>query len=273
MEGVDVTTGGYYKVGPMPGQDLPYKDIFTDDLYMKDMTLEELKLLSDSLYTGSTIPIVQAMDNLLSVDVNKITIPDFNFLLLKQKVKALPDLQSNVIKWKCTNMTYINPETKEMWMEKYENLVEFGEPVLDKNGRNVKVPVKVPPEYKEFGPCNTENTMLAQFENYELTTLDADLPPLPEGFDFPRVGILEEYTTAKATPEYAFLADGISWIAGDTWEEKIQKAQNNPNMVILGNQLKEKYKFGINYFVTLFCNKCGVISYIPYELKIQDFFQ
>lgn len=243
----------FHDLGTLPSNGLPYKDM--KKFYIRAFELPELMLLSKSAQLKELAPLIRAVDNCISHDVYDLTIGDFYYVLLWLRMYSMPD-SPYIIPWYCDAPFFTNKETRaplfytEQDWPSEEDLKE-------------KYEVKV---------CDTHNTTTVREENTEIISLPEGTT-IPDGFDYPRVAILEALTQAVDDPEYSFLAPAIQWIEGSTWEDKLARAKKDANLISIGLQLNKRIVHGIAEDVVIQCAKCRIKHTKRISLKAATFFQ
>lgn len=243
----------YHNIGKLPSGHIPYAD--KNPLYIRPFDLADYRLVSKAAALDALYHLVRAVDNCISMDVNDLTVGDFYYVLLWLRANSSP-ARPYAFEWNCEQVLFRDRVTNEplRYDQKWPNTAEE--------------------LHEKFigGVCGKENLSLVTPKVVSVAELEAGLE-LPEGFDFPRVRTMEERDAALKDPEMQFLAAGISWIAGDTWAEKVEKATADPSLVFKGNDLEDAVKHGFIEQVTFRCMQCRVEHTIDAKLTPLNFFQ
>lgn len=251
----------YADIGALPSQGIPYKGRAEKPelirLLARPFELVDLQLLSKSIATNSIRYLLQAVDKVITHDVYDLTIGDFFYILLWLRIYSRPQIPYN-ISWECNLPYFTNKETNKVLL--YDQ--EFPD-------------AATLAQYYSVDVCGRKNIQPTNKKDITIKELPIDLEPLPEGFDFPRVNILENIEKQLENPEFSALVAGIQWIAGNSWEEKVKTAENNPLLVYDGFQLNanETLNHGVSETVHLQCTKCKAKTTHKLTLNALTFFQ
>ena len=88
-------------LGNLPSNFFPYKGEF-DKVNIRQFNVGELKLLSRATTTKSIDSLIRAVDQTIDVNVQRITIGDFYYILMWHKLHSFPKTPLNV-QWECLN--------------------------------------------------------------------------------------------------------------------------------------------------------------------------
>lgn len=244
----------YHDLGVLPSQGVPYPDM-VGAFYIRPFRLAEFKMLSTAAQLGELSHLKRAIDNVISYDVERLTIGDFFYVMLWLRLKSMPKAPY-ITEWKCHQPYFVNKETKIPLLYSQEQW-----PTVEE--------LK---EKYDVSECGTENTSVLHDTDTQILTLAEDFV-LPPGFDFPRMNIYEERAAALADPEWTHLAPAIQWLAGETWADKVAAAEANPDLIGEALDLNRRSVHGISEQVTFFCNRCRVKHTTQLKLDALSFFQ
>ena len=243
-------------IGALPSQFIPYRDRGENSmerLYVRTLTLPELLLISKSASFGDISHLLRAVDNCITHDVMDLTIGDFYYVLLWLRTYSTTKTPY-VVQWFCDQPLYQHKTTGEYL------LYDADWPNADELAENYTSEA-----------CNSQNTLSVHAKDPEILCLEDDLI-LPDGFDFPRVAIMDEMTKAMKDPDQQFLVAGVQWLAGTTWQDKLNAA-NDLNKFYDALELNKVIKHGVAETVKATCYKCRVSHDRPLILNAASFFQ
>lgn len=243
-------------IGPLPSQSIPYKGRM-DTLFIRPFELPELRLLSKAAMISELGPLIRAVDLAISHDVYDLTIGDFYYVLLWLRMHSMPDTPY-VLEWFCEQPFFTHKETKAPLFYTEENW-----PSADELRENYNAVL-----------CETDNTSIVHQTNLEILCLEEDFQ-LEEGFDYPRVSILEALNAALLDNELSFLAPAIQWLPGTTWDEKMAAAEgpHGTNLIAKALKINKDVVHGISEDVTFMCRKCRVSHTQTLKLNALSFFR
>ena len=256
----------YRSIGMLPSKMIPYKDADgnktldyddNDIVYIRPFELPELRLVSKAATLNAMYHLIRAIDLVCSVDVYKLTIGDFYYVLLWLRMNSYPE-RPYAFEWKCDSVFFQHKESKEFLF-------------YDVPDSEWPSPDRLISEYVGT-PCNTENTSIVRQKECTVYELEDGLI-LPPEFDFPRVAHLEDFTSAVGDPELMYLADGIKWIKGHTFAEKLKKAEKDPGLVYTGLDINEAVVHGFSEAITFKCRQCRVEHTTNLVINALSFFQ
>lgn len=249
----------FHDIGPLPSQFIPYRGRpgkpSMEKMFIRPLQLAEMRLISKSIQLQSKLHLMRAIDNCISHPVGDLSIGDFYYVLLWQRIYSMPK-RPYVFEWKCDQEFFRNKETRQPL---FYDSPEF--PTRE----------KLLSDYTH-SPCDTENTCIVSQSVVTTYDLAEDLV-LPEGFDFPRAAILDDRDAAAKDPEMTYLWPGVQWIAGDTWEEKMARAEKDFELFQTGMDLQGAVNHGVAETVEFKCRQCHVKHVQDIEIDAFIFFQ
>lgn len=254
----------FRSTGGLPSRSLPYTkngqpiiDLEPDGtFFIRPFGIAELRLLSTAASVGNMQHAIRAFDLCISVDVQQLSLGDFYYLMLWQRINSFPK-RPYAIPWDCDSALFKSKETGQYLLYDMPDDQWPSSEVLETDYEATK--------------CGFSNTSIVQTPDLEIFTLDEDLV-LPEGFDFPRVKIMLDLQEALKTPDLAYLAPGIQWIAGETFEEKMEAANADPSLVFEGLDLENAVVHGFGEQVTVKCAQCRVEHTVTLKTNPESFF-
>jgi hypothetical protein len=236
----------FVDIGGLPSDFIAYPELERRSLYVRPFQLTELKLLSKNIVQQDVKHIIRAVDLVIDMDANRLTVGDFYYILMWLRLHSFPKSPISV-RWTCD---------QPVWR------------TLD--GQNFlawdKTPDSAEGKKWEQLPCDVQNNEAIHNANLKVLELP-DGTELPEGFDFPRVGDLAALGEASKDPEMAMLVKGIQWIKG-SWTEKVKLAEgpNGMDLYDTGTALAETIIHGVAEEAVLTCRSCGVKT--PYKIRL-----
>ncbi len=244
----------YHDLGTLPSMGIPYGDK-NFKLYIKAFQWKELKLLSKAVELNEMSHLLRAVDNVISVPVDILSIGDFFYVLLWLRLHSMPK-SPYVVEWKCEQPYFTHKETKKPLLYTDDNW-----PSVEDLRREYNVE-----------KCDTENTSIVHMTDTEVLTLPEGLV-LPSDFDFPRMSCYVERAEDLKDPEMALLAPGIQWIRGTTWADKIERAEANPDLLGEALDINRRVVHGISETAQFNCHRCRITHSTKLELNALSFFQ
>lgn len=239
----------FVDIGNLPSDFIPYT---AKSLFIRPFRVAELKLISKSIVLKNVKHLVRAVDAVIDMDVNELTVGDFYYILMWLRIHSYPK-SPIMVQWKCDESIFFRPKKEEGELDKYLRYGQF--PPKDNAEEYVKT------------PCDTANNEAIHFTNVDIHNLPEGLV-LPQGFDFPRVKHLQEVQESLKDPELQLIAPAAQWVAGDTWEDKINRLNEDPTLDLFdtASAMQETIVHGVSERATLTCRGCGKKT--PYRLKI-----
>ena len=244
----------YHDLGTLPSLGIPYG---TGDfkLYIRTFQLKELRLLSKAVELNEMSHLLRAVDNVISVPTENLTIGDFFYVLLWLRLYSMPK-SPYVVEWKCDQPYFTHKETRKP--------LQYTDPEWPS--------VAVLKSDYDVETCGTENTSILHQVNTEVISLEEGYS-LPQGFDYPRVSCYSDRAAALKDPEWALLAPAIQWLPGHTWAQKVQYAEDSPDSIGEALDINKKVVHGIGESVTFNCRRCMIEHTTKLELTAMSFFR
>lgn len=219
---------------------IPYTDKYVSkpftSINVRPFTVNELFLIADSIKTKSIRSLIQAVDNVIDVDVNLLTVPDYYNLYYWLRFMSYPKTPPYV-EWTCNNLQVVDDE-----------LVKCGHLNVS---RLKKTDVKVH-HLSACGPIEL-NPML----------------------DFPRVSLLlsvEDLEDDNGPVRDLF--NVAMWVKeGVTINEKVAVLRSAPDLSLYEDALhaSRTYVYGADEFVSIKCEVCGVKGYVKVPFNATTF--
>lgn len=255
--------GRYQDIGNLPSGFVPYD---FQSIYIRPFTVRELRLVSKAAVLKETQHLLRAIDLVISVDVNEITIGDFYYILMWLRIHSMPKTPY-VIEWHCEVPVFVSLATKQRVF--YDSL-EFNPLVLAAEEA----------KYKQEN-CGTHNSEIIHMSDVKILSLDdSTFEALPGAmgaveFDFPRVRNLVEIQEALIDPELKLIVGPAQWIKGPTLKDKLDILESTPDLDIFdaASVLNEQVIHGIQETTTLTCRGCGIKRPHSLTLDALSFFR
>lgn len=252
-ENIDVVIkdSRYQDIGNLPSNFLPYKGSY-DKLYIRPFSIKELRLISKAATLKDIKHQIRAVDLCISEDVTELSIGDYYYVLAWLRIHSYPKTPM-VATWLCDEQVYKHKETLE----------------IINNDDTFKVPENLSEYVTE--PCNTHNSEIIHFSNLEIISLDDDVEPINQVFDFPRVKHLADIQECLKDPELRFIMPAAQWIAGATVEDKLKALDESMDLTLFDEAsiLNEKLDHGIKETMTIRCRRC--LAAQPYTVALDPF--
>jgi hypothetical protein len=214
----------------------------------------QIALMSKAVMLESMAPTIEAMGQCISnIDINRLTIGDFFYLLTWQRINAFSHNKPHVI-WDCTNQLITDgdkvftPAELTRYVEAYENASEEERKGMeDPNETMIDVL-----------PCGHVNHTELTIESFSVRHILEE--PLDARLDFPRCKDLVELTELRSDPDYGPIVDLAVWIKGDdSLVNRIQSILDSEDMELmeLAAAANRDRTFGIMRRITSKCERCG----------------
>lgn len=249
----------FVDIGNLPSNFYPYT---YGKLFIRPFTLKELMLVSRSVVEKDITHLIRAVDVCITEDVKDLTIGDFYYILLWLKTYSSPK-QPKIVSWDCNETLFVDKETGE-GIPNDNFVIPEGKSVDDYNQVD----------------CGTANSEIIHMSTVEIVQLpEEEWEGLPEGFDFPRVGILPEIYEIRGdavrNAELNFIIPSAQWIKGNTFKEKLSilEAQPDLNMFEEAKAIDDTVVHGIKEQCILKCRRCRAESQYIVTLDALSFFQ
>jgi hypothetical protein len=237
----------------LPSQGIPYDSDFK--LYIRPFRVPEYRLLSRAVELGDVSHLIRAVDNVISVDANNLTIGDFFYVLLWLRINSMPK-SPYVVQWMCEQPFFTRKSDGKQLLYTDADWPTIEELRTDYNN----------------APCHTDNTSIIHNNTTEIVSLEEDTK-LPEGFDFPRMAHFIDRAAALKDPDFVLLAPAIQWVAGKTWADKVAAVEADPGLIGEGLDINRSVVHGISETVKFNCNHCRVEHTQKLELNAISFFR
>lgn len=230
----------FLDIGDLPTGFSPYE---FKQLLIRQFTVAELQLLHHAMHSQHKpyAHIIRAVQMACSIDVNKLTDGDFEYVMAWERMHSFPKVPLQV-SWQCKNPVWIHKDTKRM-----------GNPKMDAKTAHA--------EGYEKQPCDYNNVVIINNAKTCVHTLDDDNLTLPyNDLDFPRVSTLSDFHEyIKETPSMRHMGEVARWIkSGSNFHAKLKYLLAQPDMELYERILaiRGEYHHGISEKMHLNCKGC-----------------
>ena len=202
----------------------PFKEIV-----MSGFLLSELMLLAKANSTDSILPILKAVDNVIDVDVNILTIPDFFYMMYWLRIESFPKTPL-YLPWTCDQKT------------------EKGEVCGYKN-------------LDRLMHTNMRTKYLKECKDHD--------KPLPPGIAHPRALLLESLDLKdRNDPAYEIYKVAMWVEEGRTIDDKVTVLMDQTTPTLYEDALHTaiRLKYGVEELANVNCKECGASRL--YQLSI-----
>lgn len=207
-----------------------------DKIKMRGFLLDELMLLAKAHANKDASFVVQAVNNVLDVDVNILTIPDFYNMLYWLRIESYPKTPL-YMPWKCD-------EVVDTTTNRVCNTENFD--------RLSKVSIQV--------------KYLKECEGYD--------QPLPPGIDYPRVPVYVSLSEKEKDDPLHEIYKVAMWVAeGTTIDEKMRVLRSQKTLELYENALMvaNRLQYGVREAVNVNCKECGASRYYILSISAATF--
>ncbi len=243
-------------IGNLPSEFIPYSQ---KQIFIRPFTISELKLLSKSIVLKDIKHLIKAVDNVIDIDVNDLTVGDFYYILMWLRLHSFPK-SPIMVQWRCDESIY-----RSLAFE-------------PNSTQKTYLPAGVAPDEEQMSEfeivsCNTGNNEAIHMTDITVQSLDEDFV-MPEGYDFPRVKYLDDVQKEMINPEMELIAPAAQWISG-TWIEKMAKLENDPGLSLfdMATALQETVIHGVSENAILTCRGCKKKSLYLLQINATTFFR
>lgn len=229
---IDVTADARFAdIGNLPSNFIPYNGEFTK-LNIRQILLSELKLLSRAAATNDISSTIKAINMTIDVDINRLTIGDFFYVLMWHKLHSFPKSPVTV-NWLCAATLHLDAD---------------GNIITDQTITPAKIE-----------PCNQANTQIIHQTDIDIISFEDGYEGIPANFDYPRVSMLAEYYELAKDPDFSELLDNVRWIReGATLAKKFEYLETLPNLDLYSEaeEINKATLHGVSQYVHLKCARC-----------------
>ncbi len=250
----------YQNIGDLPSGSVPYT---WTDLYIRPFEVPELKLISRAASQQDVQHVIRAIDLCISEDVYELSIGDYFYILMWQKLHSYTKTPL-IVEWPCP---------ADVLHRLRDGLVQTTE-LTDAQIAEAAESGKEEADQWKVEPCGTLNSEPIHMVGLEIVTLE-DGFKLPEGLDFPRVNSMASISELLADPDLQFLIPAIQWMPGSNAKEKMDHFESTNDMGLFRKALaaNENVKHGVVQKTTLTCRRCRSRFEYVIPLDPMSFFQ
>lgn len=231
---------------------------------------KQLSLLSKAIAFESMEPVIEAMQQVCSADVQMLTPADFFQLLTWQRFHALK--RPAFSEWVCEGLLFarrdnnqlLNNAQIELMVENYNAAKGLPEQAHLENPDDVMLDAK---------PCKANNKEPLRYSDFALQYLDST--KLDSRLDYPRVKHMVEYDQLAKDAVYSKIAGPARWVRdGNNLAAKIDILFNQPDMELfeLACDADVTLRHGILRNVYKPCPVCGIVHEFMVSIEPASFF-
>jgi hypothetical protein len=252
----------YHDIGNLPSCFFPYQGRSDKPelkrLLVRPLEMPELRLMSRAVKLDEISHMARAIDLVISHDVNDLTIQDFYYVLAWLRMYSRPQVPY-LVQWECNKPFFKNKKT--------------GQPLF--YSEDSKWPEDIETLKRDYiqTTCGMDNTFTVKDRDLITIELEEKHSSLPEGFDFPRVAILDDLNNALSDSDLSNLASGIQWLKGETWAEKVAAAEADITKVYDGFALNSTINYGVVETLQYSCARCRAKESHKLQLNALTFFR
>lgn len=225
--------------------ELPADRLYKEDCYCTTLTLSDASSLSLLPKTKDTKKVFSIIDNHLNLNVKKLTLPDFWFLLYWQRINSYPSFPIK-LPWECPHCNTKNVDEltgsklviKDLPEEYYAETTDDGIEVDFPSTGPLFIRVKLAGDELEV-------------QNYFRST---GVTPTPELYE-------ELLMACMLSPN------------GQTLEErhKLLKTMSADDHMVL-EAFEDMFDFGVQPYSEFTCHECKEVSKVTFEFNLTNFF-
>lgn len=209
-----------------------------DKISIKGFSINELMLIAKARATNDTNFIIQAMQNVVNIDVDYLTIPDFKHLLYWLRIESYPKTPM-YMPWKCDN-TLITKDDK---------------PSI-------------------CGSDNLDRLSKSSLKIVRLKECEGYAQPLPPELDYPRVSVFASIADKDPKDPYHAIYKVAMWVKeGKTIDEKIAIMQKDSTLKLYESALEVagRLRYGVRESVNVKCKECGANRFYIMSISAATF--
>lgn len=242
----------FQDIGNLPSNFYPYS---FKNLMIRPLTVGELRLISKAATLDDQEHMLRAVDLCISEPAKELSIGDYFYVLAWLRLHSTPKAPP-ILNWTCNASLYRSKDTGKLLLST--------DPVPEDLSKY------------EIVTCGCENSEPIHISKLDIIQIkETENFILPEGFDFPRAGIIQELKNLSNDPELVFLLNSAQWVAGASLKEKLEILMNQSDLDMFdkATALGEILQHGVRETTTLHCSQCRTAY--DYELKLEphNFFQ
>lgn len=284
------TDSKYEDIGQLPSRFIPYTAKYLTDKFcftrilIRPLSVAELKLISSAVVTKDIRNLIRAVDLVIDVPVEFLTVGDFFYILMWLRIKSYTK-SPVVVSWTCHAEYYTEKRTVTEPILDIENNEELStqesqktrtverdflyEPAVDDDIDNLLEVGLI-----QKNQCSYQNVETLRTSNIEILSLDdVELDSL---LDFPRVSVLSELSAFDKNPEYKYLVPAAQWIRyGQNLSDKLTHLEEQSDLSLFDIALNasETIVHGIRETVSLTCAACHTKYVHTLDLNPLTFFR
>lgn len=257
----------------LPSRMIPYTNSHVRSLEMANFSIPQIKKLSKAIALDSIVPVIEAIGEVVNIDVDQLTDGDYHYLLAYQRI-ALYNNAPLAAKWTCSNVMLREQDglNRLFTAQQIVELIETYESVSEEERANMQDPNKLLVHSETCGHVNDQPLVMD-----DITVLALTDAPLDSRLDYPRLATLPEAIIFKRDVDKIHLVDAARWIKeGDTLAEKFEVLENDPDAIgLLQAALTANitHAHGVHRHVSKKCTKCSAEQKSIFEVDASMFFR
>lgn len=235
--------------------------------------MKQLEKLSTSIVANDVQYLINAMSDVVDVDVNQLTIGDFYFLLAWQRMFCYQKSKPITANWKCVGTLYDSKITGRISYTSMLALNTAWDTANDEQRESMVDPDTI--MVTEL-VCGNENSEPVTWNDFPRIWLPETKPELDDRLDYPRVQLLSSLIDAMSDPELVLLAPAVQWIKlGSTIEEKVEiiQQENDLSLFDIAAETNIEFTHGISEVFTKVCPVCGTEHELKFKIEPHIFFR
>lgn len=243
-------------------------------LAVKPFGMKSLRLMSKTMVSNEAKFMIEAVDNVIPVDVNTLTIGDFYQLLAYQRYTAFPSSPPEA-EWTCEGERYKLPTGEIQDLVGLRALVDIWDAA---SAEQRQAGGLIDPNTLEVTKvkCGHVNKIELKYLDFPLIQLPEEQPELDDRLDYPRVSVLPSLLEALADPQFTLVAPAAQWVKdGNDIFEKIAILEQEPDLELydLAAKYNQLYTHGISETAVFECALCKTKTNHVLKIEPSIFFR
>lgn len=214
-------------------------------------TGKQLRLLSKAASTSTYLPILQALNEVMTPEDIDLTVGDFFYLMAYMRLTAFKSNPMIAI-WECTGNVYVDEEDNVHTVKDLQGLPE-----------DTMVTSR---------PCNHINNVHTCMD--DLSIIKCSEKPTSR-LQLPLAKHIDEVQTLLRDEDIKFIVPAASWVReGETIQDKIDILQQEPDMALFdtASRYNGVIIHGVDTTVTHACSNCGRLARSAFNITPSSFF-
>lgn len=253
----------------LPSKLIPYR---VKEIKMEPFKVPQIMKMSRAVALNSLVPAIEAINDVLDIDVNELVDGDFYYLLAWQRIVAYghSPLKAD---WVCEGTVFKETGGLERTFTESEikRIVEDYDAADDEQKAQMEDPAELQVEAQT---CGHRNSVEVTMDMLSVIQYMDDLK-LYEGLDFPRVSTLPDSIAFRENPEKQNVVQAARWIhSGANLAEKLDILNSQEDLKLFEKSLQTNQvnQCGVSRVISLPCEKCGTIGRLGFDIRPETFF-